>query len=453
MGSVTFSGFNNIDFNLVLNTLMQQASEPLTALQARQKTLQAQATTYGTLTGRVSAMESAAADLSDLSDISSVSAVSSVPSAVAVSTGAGATAGHYDVVVTELARAQVTASASSAPDATVTAVASGGTITINGVAVAVSGDTTLQGLADAINATDDIGVRAAVIRTGTSAYRLTLTSESTGAANAFAVVNGLTGGTGLTFTDTDGNGVSGDSAADNAVSASDASLLVNNIAVTGSSNTFDDVIPGVTLTALAKDPAATVQVDVTADSSALGARVDRFVSAYNDLMQFVDDQRAAAAKGDGSSIAREPLLRQLGLSLRTTLLGPHGTDTLTRLSEVGIALSSTGRLAVDATALADALRTNESNVRGLLGGADGVFADIHGLLDSYSQAAGLISTVRDRLTQQARSLDDQIASMQARLALQRESLQRQFTEADMAISRLKDQSSSLSSIGANFGSF
>jgi hypothetical protein len=47
-----------------------------------------------------------------------------------------------------------------------------------------------------------------------------LTSTLTGAANAFTVTN--SGGAGLSFLDTDGNGVTGDSAADNAVSASDA---------------------------------------------------------------------------------------------------------------------------------------------------------------------------------------------------------------------------------------
>jgi hypothetical protein len=44
-------------------------------------------------------------------------------------------------------------------------------------------------------------------------------------------------------------------------------------------------------------------------------------------------------------------------------------------------------------------------------------------------------------------MDGQILSMQNRLALQRDALQRQFTEADAAMSRLKSQSSALSGIG------
>ena len=85
-------------------------------------------------------------------------------------------------------------------------------------------------------------------------------------------------GAGITFTDTDNNGTIGDSVEDNAVQASDASLLVNNIPVTGSSNIFEDVVPGVTLTLRKEDPDATVQITVAPDSSALedkGHRVRR----------------------------------------------------------------------------------------------------------------------------------------------------------------------------------
>jgi flagellar capping protein FliD len=42
--------------------------------------------------------------------------------------------------------------------------------------------------------------------------------------------------------------------------------------------------------------------------------------------------------------------------------------------------------------------------------------------------------------------------MQARLAQQRETLQRQFTDADMTLSRLKSQQGSLSSFGSGLSS-
>jgi len=50
-------------------------------------------------------------------------------------------------------------------------------------------------------------------------------------------------------------------------------------------------------------------------------------------------------------------------------------------------------------------------------------------------------------------MDDQISKMQTRLAQQRLAMQAEFTQADAAMSQLKNQSSSLSSIGSGLGSF
>jgi flagellar hook-associated protein 2 len=449
---VTFSGFNNVDFNAVVTALMAQASQPLLTLQSQQSDLQSQVTTYGTLSTRVNALQAAASGLGSLSDISAFSASSSNPAAVGVSSSNAVHPGSYDVVVQELARAQVTVSASSAPDATSTVVASGGTLTIGGVAVAVTSDMTLQDLADAINDTDGIGVQAAVVRTSATSYRLALTSATSGEANAFTVVNGLTGGAGVTFGDSDGNGVSGDTPDDNAVSASDASLLVNNIPVTSTSNTFEDVIPGVTFTAYTKDPSAVVRIDVVSDASAITSKLQNFVNAYNDIAKFVKDQRTSAISGNGASIGRDPLLRQLSSSLRSTLLGPHGSDVITRLSEIGVSFTQAGTLELDQSRLASALTDSPDNVRNVLAGADGAFPAISNLLTDYSQANGFIPTITSHLNDQIKAMGTQIDQMSQRLAQQRETLQQQFTEADLAMSQLKNQQSSLSSFGSSLGS-
>ncbi len=163
-------------------------------------------------------------------------------------------------------------------------VASGGTLTIGGVTVTLTGATTLRQLADAINATSVPAARASVVQSGPSSYRLVLSAKDTGQANAFTVSNNLTGGTGVAFGDADGDGVSGDDLADNAQQAIDASLLVNNIPVTSTTNTIATAIPGVTFTAFKKDPAASVIIDVSTDSTGLKDNVKSFVTAYNDLV-------------------------------------------------------------------------------------------------------------------------------------------------------------------------
>ena len=60
MGSpITFSGFNKIDFGLILDAVMEQEQAPLRTLQAQQKELESRSTTYRTLAGKLAAFETA----------------------------------------------------------------------------------------------------------------------------------------------------------------------------------------------------------------------------------------------------------------------------------------------------------------------------------------------------------------------------------------------------------
>ena len=432
---ITFSGFNNIDFSSIVTALMQQASLPLTTLQTTQTAVKTQITQFSALASQIGAVQSAAADLSDLASISGFAGTSSDPTAVGVSTSSGAQAAHYEVVVSELARAQVTVSTSSAADSDTTIVASSGTLTIGGVDVTISGDVTLQGLAAAINDTDDIGVSATVIRTAPGTYRLALTSRETGAANAFSVTSGLGG---VTF-------------GGNAVEAGDASLLINGIPVTSSSNTLEDVVTGVTITAY-KASADAVRVDVAPDSTALKAKVESFITAYNGVVAFIADQRKATGAGQDASIGSDPLLRQLHNALRTSLLGAHGTDTLTTLAEVGVEFTRTGTLELNDTVFDSAMANHTEAVKNLFAASDGVFSAVDALLDTYSQANGFISSAKARLNAQVRRMDEQIVDMQDRLAIQRAALQAEFSAADAAISALNSQRDTLSNFMGGLGS-
>jgi flagellar hook-associated protein 2 len=252
---ITFSGFNNIDFSYILNAIMQQESQPVVALQARQTALQSQQSAFSTLASKLTALDTAMEPLADRTQFGGRSAASSNTAAVAVSATSAASIGAYDIVVKELARAQTTATTSTHSDKDTTAVASGGSLVINGVAVTVTVPATLQDLADAINANDDVSVSASVVSTGPGNYQLVLTGKGTGVDEAFTIANNLTGGSGVSF------GI-------NAQDALNAKFTVNNIEVQSATNNVDDVIPGVSLTLLKKDPTATVNVSVTADKQA-----------------------------------------------------------------------------------------------------------------------------------------------------------------------------------------
>lgn len=454
MGSpITFSGFNSIDFSAVLTAIMTQESQPLTALQTRQSALTSKANTFAQLAAKANSLQSAAARLATASELSGFSATSNNAAALTADASASAIPGRYEIIVNELAKAQVTASSTTAPDADSTVVASGGTLTINGVTVTLAGAVTLRGLADAINATSNPPARATVVQSGPGAYRLVLTARETGQANAFTVTNGLTGGLGVAFGDLDGDGISGDDAADNAVQASDASLLVNNIAVTSTTNTVVDAVPGVSLNLFRRDPAATIVVDVAADTSRLKERVTAFITQYNDFVKFAGEQSTSAANGNAASIGRDPLLRQLRDQLRASLTREYATGgAYTTLSQAGISLTRSGTLELDEAAFTAAATSGSVNLERLFvgnGTTQGAFASLEPLIGTYTSSDGLLPGVRRQLTEQATRLTDQITNMQDRLALRRAALQREFIAADQAMSQLKNQSGTLASFGAN----
>jgi flagellar hook-associated protein 2 len=443
--AITFSGFNDIDFNAVLNSLMDQESLPLTALQDQQAALQKTDSNYALLATKIGTLQSAAADLSSSSSLVTYTGSSSDPSALGVSAGTAAVPGRYEVVVNELAHTQVTVSDTTSPDVNTTVVASGGALTIGGEAVTLSGPVTLQQLASAINGNTNVPATASIVQTAPGAYRLVLSSKETGAANAFTMQNALTSTT-MAFADTDGDGLSGNSEADNTVNATDASLLINNIAVTSTSNVLDSGIPGLTLTLLQQDAGHPMVVTVGRDDSALADRVDTFVSAYNDLVKFATDQGTAAGNGTTGTLGRDTLLRSLRNQLRDTLAGAHGSAAFTHLSEIGVGFNRTGQLTFDRTAFSAALQQNPAAVQSLFTDAGtGAFSSIRSLASSYIQSGGFVPDARSRVSDEISRLGQRIDDLTARLAVRRQSLQQQFIAADQAMTSLKAQQSALSS--------
>src|SRR5258707_629238 len=98
MGSpITFSGFNQIDFNVILNAIMQQESAPLQALQAHQQDLQATAPPFGKLATKLNSLRPASAALSVSSTLTPYAPPSSASPAITAAAASGASAGRYEV--------------------------------------------------------------------------------------------------------------------------------------------------------------------------------------------------------------------------------------------------------------------------------------------------------------------------------------------------------------------
>jgi flagellar hook-associated protein 2 len=448
---ISFSGFNNIDFGTILNAVMRQESQPLFSLQAQQTGIKSKIENFRTLTTRLTALEDAAAALSRRGSLTPFAARSSDATAVAATGTSSAIPGRYEVVVNQLARAQVTASG-TAPDANTTVIASGGTLTIGSQTLTLAGDTTMRGLAEQINAMAESPARASVVQSAPGAFRLVLTAKDTGAANGFTVTNGMTGGSGLAFTDTDGDGVTGNSPADNAVQALDADLLVNNIQVTSASNTLTNAVPGTTLTLYRQDPLTPIVVDVAADTEAFKDKVKTYVAAYNELTSFMTAQQKAAGEGSGSSIGNDPVMRQVRNQIRSSMTSLVGTSTsFDYLSQVGLGFTRAGKLELNETAFNAAYESSPEEVVNLFAGtgpSGGAFGAIKTAMASFTGAGGLLNSVQKSLTNRMDRIDDQITNMQERLAVRRAALQQEYLAAESAMTLLNNQSGSLSNLGA-----
>ncbi|BCS33506.1 flagellar hook-associated protein 2 [Luteitalea sp. TBR-22] len=440
---ITLSGFNNIDFNSIVEALYQQERQPVLQLQTQQAQLEKQKTAFGTLATRLSALESAASDLASSRAFSGTTASVSKESAVRASSASGAATGSYSLTVSALAQAQVTATNGTTPDADTTVVASGGSLVIGGKTVTVTGDVTMNGLAAAINETADIGVTASVVRSTGGAYQLVLTGKETGADKAFTVTNNLTGGGGVSFPGT------------NAQAAQDAVLSINNVTVTSSSNTVENAIPGVTLT-LQEQIAAPVVITITADTSSVEELVKKFTSAYNELQTFLEQQTKAFANKERDNIGGDPLVRQLRNSLSRVASGEIPTgDTYTSLAQVGLSFNRTGQLEFRNADLQAAIKADRTAVMSLFQGGsgfDGAFDKMKTAVSNYTSSGGLIPTARTRLDDQLTKLGERISEMERRLAIRKEALQKEYVAADLAIAQLNSSKSQLGSFSSSLSS-
>jgi flagellar hook-associated protein 2 len=442
---ITMSGFNNIDFNSIIQALMQQASVPLTGLQTQQSNLNGQNSNYSTLASDLGSLQTAASALAAQNSLAGTTVSSTNSNAVSLTTSSTTPQGSYSVIVNAVAQAQVTASTTTYADSDTTTVASGGSITIGGVAVNVSGNTTLRGLADAINATSGVPATASVVQNAPGQYELVLTGGNTGSANAFTITNNLTGGAGITF-------------GANAQAAGNAKAVVNGLAITSSTNNISSVIPGSTLDLLQADPNTTITLTVTQDTSNAKTLVQNFVSAYNTLEGFAQSQQQAYLKGDPTSIANDGLLRGLSQTLTGFLSSPGGTDpTFTYLAEVGLGFDSSGNLTFDSGAFDTAAATASlGDIQNLFSGPDGqsgIFSSVNTAIGNYVGSGGLVASQQTQISSELQSLGQQIINMQSQLTIQQQSLVQEFAAADTTISSLNHQASSLSGLQNQYSIF
>lgn len=437
------SGFN---FRDLVDAIIQVESRPVVRAREAISAADARASALQTYRGLLVTLRDA---LTALRDGSAFDALSTTVSGEASggrpilrgSASATASPGTFQVEVTTLAAAEKRGSLAQADSTTALGLA--GDFTVNGQALTVTTDDSLAAIRDRINGLNTgetpTGVTASILTVGPGDERLILTSTTPGAA-------------GIALADTTGTVLDTLGLLDPAsvlTAGSDAQFSIDGVSMTRTSNTVTDAIEGLTLTLEAAEPGTVATVTVSRFTGEATAAASTFVEAYNAVVDFQAQQQASG------SLRTDATLRANRSEFSRHLLGVlTGAGGLTAgATDFGFSLTRSGTLEVDAATLEGALQSGFSDVKTLFADStaaadfettlDNLLRSGTGTLDVKTSALGGLRT-----TQEAR-----VERLQFRLDRREESLLRQFSRMESAISRLQSQGTflqaQLPSLGVN----
>lgn len=356
---------SGVDVSSLAQNLVDAEKMPkANAINAKISKNDARISGYSAVSFVVNEVQTALTALKDQSSFSSVTGVSSNPSAFTVTAGAAAATGTHEVEVLQIAKAQRRVSNGLAlPN---TSLNGGKAMTLNFTLGGVvktpislaDGKDTPQDVVNAINAANT-GVKAQLINTGdgtATPYQIVL-SGPTGSAGVFTMSTNYGAGTaspGLGFN-------AGNTANQN---ASDAILKVDGISVTRSTNSISDVVSGLTFEL--KTPSAAAQVNLTRDTSAIKAKFEALVTAYNDantMFGVVTDPKSTVDTY-GATLVGDSTVRSVRQQMRSLFVGASSTPgtNISALWQMGVKIDEKGVMSVDATKLDTALQDNFSDV-------------------------------------------------------------------------------------------
>jgi len=310
----------------------------------------------------------------------------------------------------------------------------------NTITVDIGTDDSLEDLVAKINELG-AGVTAASFNDGSlsSPFRLTLLSDRAGSAGELLVD---TSNAGFSLSET--------------VAARDAKLLFgfsgdtkDGILVTSTTNTFDDVLAGVSLT-INEATTSPVTVTVANNTATLLGTAIAMVNTFNAIRHQVEGLTAYDAESEQSGVLKgDGSLLRVETELASLLTGRFlGIGSIQSLAEIGISFTEDGELELDETAFTTKFDQDPSAMKQFLFTPDtGVSARIDALLE---QLAGGDNSL---LLHRSQSMSDQLdvnslklEFLDERLEKARERLTRQFVLSEIAIGKLQAGLSALSAL-------
>lgn len=428
MATASIGGLGGgLDTASIVSQFMQLEALPQTKLKTRVRTEESTVSSLQNLNAKLAALVTKATELGAADAWKSLAATSSL-AGVTVTAAAGASPTNLSVTVDQVATSHQVGF--KATDVITPTLPTSVMLTVGGVETELTSDGSLQGFADAVNAnTSSTGVRATVVQ-GSTGSGLVIESTATGAASKFTLTAG-----GADIATEPGQVRAGRDA---------AISLGAGVTVTSSTNTFTDLMPGVTVTlSAAAETAKPGDIVVSRDPARQTAAVKSFVEGINALLTEIDKLTAydSTTKTSGA-LSGESSVRSLRNALATSLYPTDGTS----MAALGLQTDRFGKIVFDEAAFKKAYEADPTAIAVAFGTTgDGFAARVKSTADSASDkyTGTLTSAIQGRRDGIAR-LNDSIAAWDLRLELRNTTLTRQFTALDVALGKMNSQSSWLS---------
>lgn len=444
---------STLDTTSLINSLIQADAGQQTLLKQQVTSTTSLVTALQGLNAQVASAASLAAAAAKPAAFDLYAASTSSPNVTATAS-TGSTTGSIDLVVDKLAQSQSSVSAAMTAwptdPAALTIVSGGKTTEIT------PASNSLDDIVSAINnsgaGVSAMKVAAGVDGGGTPQYRLQFTSTTTGAAGAFTVYQGTAAEVAAS--------TAPDVSAATLRTAQDAEVKLwagtsAQQTITSSTNTFSNLLPGVSVTvsATSVDP---VTVSVARDLSNTASVASGLVSALNSVFATISTKSAVvnstASNGtstvSGGLFTGESSIRSIGQALLSAASAPvNGISP----SEIGVSITSTGTLTFDQDKFSSALASDPAKVQSMM-------LEISSRVSAAATAASdpFTGSLTTQITSQQKVIDGlgvQISDWDSRLATRRASLEQTYAAMEVQLSNLKGQGSNLASQLANLPSW
>jgi flagellar hook-associated protein 2 len=218
------------------------------------------------------------------------------------------------------------------------------------------------------------------------------------------------------------------------------------------SNQVAGVVTGVTLD-LKQQSAAPVTVTIAQDTAKPLAAMKDFVSALNDLQDFIktntgtdQDGSPGALKGNLGVRLLGDALRRMTTDLVSGLSGPYRSiaDLGVNTGAVGSAVGTTNSFQVDEAKFNAALAASPQAVYDVLNNTtgpagQGIFARLRGYLAGATLPGGVVAAADNSAMAREADIDRQVSRLNDALDSKRKRLQAQFANMESAIAQLQAQ--------------